>query len=253
MPELGAFQRAFGRALLRNSSPNDEERLRPLGVALVVHRNTAMKGLVDALTANYPTVRQLVGDECFKACAIEYVRMHPAGSPVLAIYGGAFPDFLAAFAPAADLPYLTEVARIDRMWIEALMAPDATSLASSSLASLGSRALGELRLAMHPATRFAWARHSAATIWVHHRTTPSDALTIADSEEGVLLTRQGGAIEYQLLDYAAFKFLESLQDGAPLGTAAEAALQIDANADVSRVLAQSIAAGAFADLPEIHS
>ena len=248
MPELGAFQRAFGRALLDGST------ITAFSTALTVHRNTVMKGLVDALAANYPTVAQLVGEEWFKACALEYVRAHPARSPVLATYGEAFPAFLAAFAPAAELPYLPDVARIDRLWIEAHTAPDANVLASASLVGWAPDALARLRLAFHPATRFAWVRHSAATIWIHHRAVrASDELAIADTDEGILLTRPRGAIEYAVLERSALQFLEHLQGGASLGTAAAAALETDAGADVAGALARSLAAGAFAHSPEMHS
>jgi hypothetical protein len=245
MHDLGAFQRDFGRALLEDSGTS---------TALRVHRNTTMKGLVDALAANYPTVAQLVGDEWFKACALEYIRKHPARSPVLALYGEHFAAFLAAFAPAAELPYLADVARIDRMWIEAHTARDAIALTSASLARLTPAALAEQRMALHPAARCAWVRHSAATIWIHHRSARvGDLLTIADADEGILLTRQTGKVEYELLDDAAFAFLERLRDGAPLGAAATAALEINAAADVAGALARSLAAGTFTHLPEMHS
>jgi hypothetical protein len=245
MLELGTFQRDFGRALLDGSGTS---------AALRVHRNTVMKGLVDALIANYPTVAQLVGDEWFEACALEYICTHPARSPVLALYGEQFPAFLAAFAPAAELPYLADVARIDRMWIEAHTAADAIALTSSSLARLTPSALAEHRMAVHPAARFAWVSHSAATIWIHHRTARAgEALTIADAEEGILLTRAVGKVEYALLDRAGLTFLERLRVGASLGAAATAALEIDAAADVASVLARSLAAGTFTHLPEMHS
>jgi len=163
MHDLGTFQRAFGRALLDGSGG---------ALAVTIHRNTVMKGWLDALRANYPTIAQLVGDEWFDACALEYARAHPARSPVLALYGEEFPAFLATFAPAAELPYLPDVARIDRLWVEAHTAAD-------------------------PVVRFAWVRHSAATIWIHHRTGAS-SLTVDDSEEGILLTRPRGAVEYTL-------------------------------------------------------
>ncbi len=44
------------------------------------------------------------GREWFRACAIEYVRAHPARSPVLATYGEEFASFLTRFQPAAELP-----------------------------------------------------------------------------------------------------------------------------------------------------
>jgi Putative DNA-binding domain len=239
MSELGAFQRAFGRALLQESGATD--------VALIIHRNTTFKGLVAALAANYPTVRQLVGDEWFKACAIEYARMYPAGSPVLAIYGSAFPDFLAAFTPAADLPYLSDVARIDRMWLEALMAPDATPLSPSMLASPNPHTLAARRVRLHPAARWAWVRHSAASIWIHHRGAPSvAAMTIPDSDEALLLTRSSGSVAHLRLDDAGFAFIDCVRHGATLGAAAEASLRIDPQTDVASLFARLLAAGTFA-------
>jgi hypothetical protein len=250
MHELREFQRAFGQALLSVPDPADDEIPGLPGLALRIHRNTTLKGLVDALAANYPTVCQLVGDEWFQASAIEYVRTHPARSPVLALYGERFPAFLADFAAAAEFPYLPEVARIDRLWIESLTALDMTPLMSSSLAGLSAATAARQRVSLHPATRLAWVRHSAATIWIHHRAPHSSELTIADTAEGILLTRHQGTIEHQLLDAAGFRFLECLGDGMPLGEAAVAALETDASAHIAGVLSQSIALGAFADLTE---
>jgi hypothetical protein len=163
MHELRAFQQTFGRALLDGSGDT----------AVTIHRNTVMKGWIDALRANYPTIVQLVGDEWFNACAFEYAHRHPARSPVLALYGEQFPAFLDTFEPAAELPYLPDVARIDRLWVEAHTAAD-------------------------PVERFARVRHSAATIWIHHRTAAASSLTVDQSDEAILLTRPRGAVEYTL-------------------------------------------------------
>jgi hypothetical protein len=251
--DLGALQRELGRALLELPGSVHGSTSDSLRTAITIHRNTAIKGLVDALAANYPTVRQLVGDECFQAAAVNYARRYPARSPVLALYGESFAAFLDSLVPSADLPYLPEVARIDRMWVETLMAPDARAMAPSSLAALSVSSLTVQRIALHPATRFAWVRHSAATIWIHHRSAQAGELQIADSEEGVLLTRPEGTVTHAPLDGPAFTFLKSLRDGASLAAAATIALQADATADVAGTLARSIIAGAFAELPRSHS
>jgi hypothetical protein len=137
------------------------------------------------------------------------------------------------------------------MWVEALMAPDASAMAPSTLSGLSVSCLGEQRLAFHPATRFAWVRHSAATIWIHHRSAQAGELEIADSEEGILLTRQEGGVAHVHLDGPAFTFLTSLKDGATLASAANRALRADATADIARTLARSVTAGAFAGLSGI--
>jgi hypothetical protein len=253
MHDLAAFQRAFGRALL-DGHPSPDARSEALNLALTIHRNTSMKGLVDALAANYPTVAQLVGEEWFRACAVEYVRAHPAGSPVLATYGEAFPSFLLKLPQAAELPYLPDVARLDRLWVESHTAADARTLTPGDLRALPEAGLATQRLALHPAVRIAWVEHSAATIWIHHRSLSTGVpLNVDDVEEGLLLTRPLGKVEHQPLDRAMFGFLEALSRGAPLAQAAEAALTIDPEADIARTFAQTLAAGSFQSMLEVPS
>jgi hypothetical protein len=239
LSELGAFQKEFLRALFDDTGTR----------GLTVHRNTVISALVDALQANYPTVEQLVGREWLRACAAAYVRESAPVTPVLALYGASFPAFLSDFEPAAELPYLAEVARIDRLFTEAHAAADAPCLAPAALARLSPAALFEQRLVLHPATRCGRFRHSAVTIWQYHR---SDArgteLLLDDRSESALLTRLHGEIECMPLDLPAFAFLEQVRSGATLGEAGTGALEIDRTADVAGCLAHLIARGAFASL-----
>jgi hypothetical protein len=119
-----------------------------------------------------------------RACAIEYAHSNAARSPILALYCETFPGFLSAFPPAAELPCLPDVARIDRMWVEARTACDVAALTSAELVQMTPAALGAQRMTLHPATRIGWFAHSAAAIWIHHRSEPSNPeLTVEDSEE----------------------------------------------------------------------
>ena len=62
-----------------------------------------------------------------------YALAEPPRSPVLMDYGAGFADFIAGFAPAASLPYLPDVARIERAWREAYHAADAEPLTAGGL------------------------------------------------------------------------------------------------------------------------
>ena len=123
---LRAFQDAFAQALQTGVTRDPTLAALMAQPGFSVYRNTVTKGCVDALVANYPTVARLVGDDWFRAAAAVFVRQNPPRCPMLVSYGDAFPDFLATFEPAAELPYLADVALLDRFWIEAHVAADQT-------------------------------------------------------------------------------------------------------------------------------
>jgi hypothetical protein len=103
-----AFHAAFAKALTGDLEclwPHLEPSDRTLG-ALAVYRNTTIKGRIDALEANYPTVLQMVGEDWFRAAAAAFVTEQPGDTPVLVDYGAGFPDWLAGFEPARDMTYL---------------------------------------------------------------------------------------------------------------------------------------------------
>lgn len=85
----------------------------PAGAAWNVHRNTIISGLTNALRLTYPTVDWLVGEDFFDQTALAYVRAHRPVTAQLDGYGASFPQFLEAYAPAAELAYLADVARFD--------------------------------------------------------------------------------------------------------------------------------------------
>ena len=151
------------------------------------------------------------------------------------------------------LPYLPDVARLDRLWTEAHFAEDAQALAGNTLARFPTAVLFEQQLAFHPATRFGWFKHSAVTVWLQNRPPrPAPAaLEIDGADERALLTRPHGKVECIQINASACVFLARLREGDSLGDAATALLEADAAADVAGHLAQFIAAGAFANVEAI--
>src|SRR5438876_7559091 len=124
-----SFETAFADALL------DAGRPIPHGIIahniavparrFAVYRNNVVAGLVKALRTNFPVVEKIVGDEFFAAMARVFVTQQPPRAPLLAIYGEAFPAFVAAFEPARELPYLADVARLEAARTRAYHAADA--------------------------------------------------------------------------------------------------------------------------------
>jgi hypothetical protein len=266
---LARFQDAFARALLAadGAAGFDVGRARPDGsdagqgaaeTALVaalarqpgfaVYRNTVLKGCIDALQANYPAVARLVGDEFFRAAAAVYARANLPSQPMLMLYGEGFADFLAAFEPARELSYLPDVARLDRFWTEAHVAPDAPALEPGALAKLDAQALQRQVLRPHPSARWAYfASAPAHAIWERNRTDgPTDESPIDWRGEGALVVRPREVVRWIRLDAAGCAFLDACAAGGTLGEASAAALAVNPHADLADLGASLFAAGAFA-------
>lgn len=251
---LSRFQDAFARALVVEPA-----RAGALVAGLVsqpafaVYRNTVMKGCIDALQANFPAAARLVGEEWFRAAAAVYVAGELPTEPSLLAYGASLPAFLSGFAPAADLPYLADVARLDRLWTQAHIAADAPTLDRTSLAGIDPDALAGTVLHLHPAARWAWFPDAPIyTIWRCNREESGDASEIAWQGEGALLTRPEGAVRWTAIEAPACRFLDACAQGLPVAGALEAALEADDAADLVRLLFALVDAGAFARLSPPH-
>ncbi len=187
---------------------------------LRVYRNNMVTAWADAVLKNYPTVERLVGAEFMRGMAADFVRAHPPHSPVLSLYGRAFPNFIEGFSPAARLPYLADVARIDRAWTESYFAANVPPLGPGDLSGLGDDEMAELRLHLHPSLRIAAASCNAFEIWKANRAegqSPNVAYRPMPSAAMVWWSPNG--MQHRHLNPIEQKFLELIGKGAPLGEA----------------------------------
>lgn len=117
MSSLAQLQTRMAQALWTDKADGLLAQIAPgavgAQVALGIHRNTIISGLINAVRLTYPTVEWLVGEDFFEQAVFHFTRRYPPGAMQLADYGSEFPEFLESFVPAADLPYLGDVARFD--------------------------------------------------------------------------------------------------------------------------------------------
>jgi hypothetical protein len=245
---MTSFQQAFVQALLAEAPPTDGPFAQP---AFAVYRNTVLKGCIDALEANFPTVARLVGSDWFRSAALAYVRAHPPRDSRLLAYGDEdFAGFVQSLPSAADLPYLAGVAQADRLWRACHAAEDAPVLPAEALARHAPDALAARVLRPHPATQWAWFEGlPVASLWSHERTGEAVPDTLAWRGEGLLFTRGDGAVHWQPLPRAGCVFLDACAAGHPLAEAAQHALDLDPSTPLPPVLQQLLGAAAFTEEP----
>jgi len=234
MPDLASFQRDFASALTTDGQAAPPFRSQ----AFAVYRNTSARGVVEALRASFPTVDMLVGEEMFTEVALDYRGVSPPAGPVLSDYGADFASYLGRQPWTCELPYLADVARLDWLWLETFLAPDAAA-ASPSLR-------GNPGIALHPATRFAWLATPAMTIWQAHR----DPWTLTDLdpdwiEEGALFTRPALCVRAERVDAPFHHLLLACVAPAPIADVVSAVGAAFPQANVPELLQRGVATGAL--------
>jgi hypothetical protein len=211
-----------------------------------VYRNNVTVSLIDALAAVFPATMRITGETFFRAMARFHVRTTPPTSPLLFEYGRDLPDFIARYEYAQSMPWLADIARIERAWLDAYHAADVAVLQPDVLASVAPERLGDLVFEAHPATRIVRSAYPAVTIFSANRASGPVERIGATAAESALVTRPALDVEVRILPPGADVFLGDLLTGEPLGNAAATASARCPEFDLATAIRMMLEAGAAA-------
>ncbi len=190
--------------------------------AYVAHAGaTAERALVDA----FPTVRALVGEETFGLMARALWRQYPPAKGDLGWFGEALPIFVAQDPQLADVPYLSDVARLDWALIRAETAPD-VRVDLSSFHALSEADPQDLGCVLSSGVALIESTWPIVTLWqVHQQTSalPSLGPAMQALQDQVAQTawvwRSGWKAQVRAVSGAEVPFLQALLQGASLSQA----------------------------------
>jgi Putative DNA-binding domain len=250
--ELASYAARFAAALIDPARATPALVSGPNGKAAVrrynVYRNNVTVSLIDALAAVYPAVQRITGVEFFRAMARFHVRATPPTSPLLFDYGRDFLAFIETYEFARTMPWLADVARIERAWLDAYHAADAAPLSTDALALVPPERLADVVFTAHPATRIVRSHFSAVTIFAANRGEGVSGQIDAGTPEDALVTRPEMEVVVRQLPEGGAVFLTGLMSGQTLGVAAASALQSSASFEIAANIAGMIEAGAFTSI-----
>ncbi|MBA1428625.1 putative DNA-binding domain-containing protein [Pseudomonas fluorescens] len=215
-----------------------------------VYRNNVHGSLINALTASYPVTLQLVGDEFFRAMAGLFIQANPPASPLINEYGSRLADFIQAFEPADSVPYLADVARLERLRIRAYHAADTPTLCQQHILQhlQGQENLGQLSLQLHPSLATLSSAFAVVTVWAAHQTDGDLAGLSPWPAQSALVLRQDLAVKVFAIDSGSVAFINCLNQGTGLEMAVEHALQASSEFDLHRCLTLLISHDAITHL-----
>lgn len=212
-----------------------------------VYRHNSFASLTAALEAVYPVVARLVGEGFFRYAADAYIRRVPSKSGDLHDFGDGMADFLAGFPPAASLPYLPDVARLEWAYHRVFHAAEHDPLPLAELAAVPADQHDQLHFSLHPATWLLESRYPVLRIWqANQPETESPPVDLAEGGDRLLVFRAGLEIQFKRLGAGEYRLLHGFAAGQDLLTAGQQAVETEAGLDLGALLAEHVQLGTLA-------
>jgi len=184
------------------------------------------------LSAAYPVLQALVGDEFFSALSRQYGKTYPSQDGDLNQFGDRFADFLAHFPHVAQYPYFPDMARLEWGLHRAYYAPDVSALTLTEVGQYSASQLDQMRLIFHPACQIQVFEWAVVELWRAHQPQENQPFPeqLALRNYG-LIVRPRWQVKVLPLTCAAYTALSALYQGSPLGAALDAALDVEPEFD----------------------
>ena len=211
-----------------------------------VYANTVQGNFRDALHSTYPAVRRLVGEDDFRQTAREFQRRHPSRSGDLVHCGQGFPNYLAQLHPDDGFRYLADVARLEWLIQESLLAAEHAPLDLASLGRVPPAAYAGLRFELHPALRLFESRYPALAIWEANVGSEAEPPTIdlRSGEDRLVIVRHRLQLQFHRLSPGEHRFLQAVARGECFSAAVDRGGEADTDFDASSALQRFVAAEA---------
>ncbi|MGH6829987.1 MAG: DNA-binding domain-containing protein [Methylocella sp.] len=245
MLALHKLQTQFAEAMLDPGGKGSELAIRANGLSaarrLQVYRNNVFASLTGALRACYPVIDRLLGERFFDSAAKHYIRDYPSTSGNLHDFGREYAGFIRAFPPAAELVYLSDVARLEWAYQEVFHAPEPKAFGLDGLSSVPPDRYGELRFKLHPASRLLVSEYPILHIWQVNQPGCDGMVDLSEGGVNLLVIRRGIAIQIEALSPAEYALLANLAQGHVMSYAAAHALKAEPELDLPACLGRHVA------------
>ncbi|WP_333607356.1 DNA-binding domain-containing protein [Arsukibacterium sp.] len=205
---------------------------------LQIYRNSSMKATVQALADNFPVSGSVLAGKQFRELARDYVLAHRPTHSLLAWYGQQFPAWLEAQLARHQCPWLSELARLERCWLNSVLAEDQLAVSAEDIAALVNDGLDiqMLQLGLHPSAQLLETRFDVWDLWLQKRddlNQPNHAPVFLSPGRRLLWRHSNHELQYRVLSAAEWVFIAELSQHHGLEQAATAALTVDEEFDVS--------------------
>jgi hypothetical protein len=173
--------------------------------------------LAEALSEDFRAIHRILGEEVFESLLERYLSQCAPRSYDLGHAGDRLAGFLMSDRLTAELPFLTDLARLEWAMVEAFVAEDAEPLDPRELERLGPEAAAALRFTLQPAASIVRSSWPLDELWAT-RDQPDDAIDV--ELEGrpvtVAVLRRGWSVRCEALDEEEAQLAETARASVSL-------------------------------------
>lgn len=221
-PSLKDLQQAWQQALLQeNSMTLLQDTVSQQGSLtgterIAIYQNLYQTNLIACLASTYSVVAQLVGQDCFQQMAKQYIKTFPSRSPNLNDYGDNFPEFINTIAEVGSLPYLSDIARLEWLYLQCQNEEAAIAVSWEATAELFAQFGLGLCFKLQPHVRLLQSHYPIDDIWHWHQQHQQETLTLSNESVQILLSKPTHQVEMTRLKASWFAWVSVFAHGKTL-------------------------------------
>lgn len=226
---------------------------------LGVYANNARSNFIESVASSFPAIRRLVGEDYLRQCARGFHARHPSLAGDLQPAGTRFADYLRELHGDDEYRYLPEVARLEWLIQETLLAADHGPLDLAKLERAAPAAYDDLRFCLHPSVRLFASEFPCVAIWEANvgSAAEPEPIDLGAGPDRMLLVRNGGQLRFHRLNHGEQGFVQAMHAGERFAAAVESGAargELDAAHggaarafDAAAALQRFVAAGVIVD------
>jgi len=165
---LQNMQRQFLGSLRSQNGTRIENLLmqKPLtqsGLRTYIHAYSSR--LIEALDNDHPCLGAYLGDELWKTMCTGYIEKYPSQYTSLRNFGDLLPEYLLHADAFKRNPEISELAKLERQFLNCFDAPDAENIEFSELLAISEQDWPLLRLTFHPSLSLLTNQYNTVSVW----------------------------------------------------------------------------------------
>ena len=217
--------------------------------ALNIYANTARSNFVESLALSFPVVRRLVGQDYFRQVSQGFHARRPSPSGDLQLAGAGFAPYLAHLHAEGEYRYLGEVARLEWLLQQTLLAADHPPFELAKLQAIAPGDYDAVRFRLHPSVRLFASEFPGVAIWeANAGDAEPQVIDLRAGPDHVLLMRIRGQLVFARLTLGEQGFLQALRAQQPFAAAvAQGEISGIGEFDAAAALQRFVLAGAIVD------